>query len=93
MAAFVIVATVVGNTLSYRRRERPWPEVKPVLAVCAIGGFVWFITTVTRTATPGDIATVECPLAVLFAWVLCTHAFDVPGARGTWPTRWPAPPR
>ena len=81
MAGFAIVATVVGNALSYWRRERPWPAVKPILAVCALGGFVWFITTVTRTATPGDISTVESPLAVLFAWVLCTHAFDVPARR------------
>src|ERR1700722_7303491 len=81
MAGFAIVATVRGNTLSYWRRERPWPAVKPILAVCALGGFVWFIATVTRTATPGDIATVEGPLAVLFAWVLCTHAFDVPARR------------
>ena len=79
MAVFAVVATVVGNTLSYWRRERPWPAVKPILAVCALGGFVWFIATVSRTATPGDISTVESPLAVLFAWVLCTHAFDVPG--------------
>ena len=81
MAVFAMVATVVGNVLSYWRRERPWPAVKPILAVCAVGGFVWFITTVTRTATPGDISTVESPLAVLFAWVLCTHAFDVPARR------------
>ena len=81
MAVFAVVATVVGNALSYWRRERPWPLVKPILAVCAIGGFVWFIATVSHTATPGDISTVEGPLAVLFAWVLCTHAFDVPARR------------
>jgi transglutaminase-like putative cysteine protease len=81
MAVFAMVATVTGNALSYWRRERPWPPIKPILAVCAIGGFVWFITTVSRTATPGDISTVEGPLAVLFAWVLCTHAFDVPARR------------
>ncbi len=75
------MATVVGNALSYWRRQRPWPAVKPILAVCAIGGFVWFIATVSHTATPGDISTVEGPLAVLFAWVLCTHAFDVPARR------------
>jgi protein-glutamine gamma-glutamyltransferase len=78
---FVVVATIVGNVLSYWRRERPWPGVKPILAACAIGGFVWFIATVSHKATPGDIATVEAPLAVLFAWVLCTHAFDVPARR------------
>ena len=55
--------------------------VKPILAVCAVGGFVWFIITVTHNATPGDISTVEAPLAVLFAWVLSTHAFDVPARR------------
>ncbi len=80
-SVFAIVATVVGNVLSYRRRERPWPVVKPILAVCAVGGFVWFIARVSHTATPGDISTVEAPLAVLFAWVLCTHAFDVPARR------------
>ena len=78
---FAMVATVVGNYLSYRRRQNPWTAVKPVLAVCAIGGFVWFIVTVSHSATPGDISTVEAPLAVLFAWVLCTHAFDVPARR------------
>jgi protein-glutamine gamma-glutamyltransferase len=81
MTVFVIAATVAGNLLSYWRREHPWPAVKPILAVCAIGGFAWFISTVSRNATPGDIATVEAPLAVLFAWVLCTHAFDVPARR------------
>ena len=81
VAVGAVVATVVGNALSYRSRSRPWPVVKPVLAACAIGGFVWFIATVSHTATPGDISTVEGPLAVLFAWVLCTHAFDVPARR------------
>jgi len=78
---FAVAATVVGNVVAYRRRADPWPGVKPVLAVCAIGGFVWFILTVTHNATPGDISTVEGPLAVLFAWVLSTHAFDVPSRR------------
>jgi hypothetical protein len=78
---FVVAATVIGNVVSYWRREHPWPLVKPILALCAIGGFVWFIAAVSHKATPGDIATVEAPLAVLFAWVLCTHAFDVPARR------------
>jgi transglutaminase-like putative cysteine protease len=81
VALFAVVATIVGNVIAYRRRADPWPGVKPILALCAIGGFVWFILTVTRTATPGDISTVEAPLAVLFAWVLSTHAFDVPSRR------------
>ncbi len=81
VALFAVVATAVGNALSYLRREQPWPAVKPILAVCAVGGFVWFIATVSHNATPGDISTVEGPLAVLFAWVLCTHAFDVPARR------------
>jgi hypothetical protein len=78
---FAIAATVIGNVLAYRLRSSPWPGIKPILALCAVGGFVWFILTVTRTATPGDISTVEGPLAVLFAWVLSTHAFDVPSRR------------
>ena len=81
VSLFAVVATVLGNIASYRRRSNPWPGVKPILALCAVGGFVWFILTVTRTASPGDIATVEAPLAVLFAWVLSTHAFDVPSRR------------
>ncbi len=81
VALFAMAITVVGNALSYWRRERPWKLVKPVLAACAIGGFVWFIITAGHSATPGDVATVEGPLAVLFAWVLCTHAFDVPARR------------
>ncbi|HUY67039.1 MAG TPA: transglutaminaseTgpA domain-containing protein, partial [Acidimicrobiales bacterium] len=81
MALFAMVATVVGNVLSYWRRRQPWPLVKPILAVCAIGGFVWFIVTASHNATPGDISTVEGPLATLFAWVLSTHAFDVPARR------------
>ncbi len=81
VSLFAVVATVVGNIVAYRRRADPWPGVKPVLAVCAVGGFVWFLVTVTHHATPGDIASVEAPLAVLFAWVLSTHAFDVPSRR------------
>ena len=81
VSLFAVVATVLGNIVSYRHRGNPWPGVKPILALCAVGGFVWFILTVTRTASPGDIATVEAPLAVLFAWVLSTHAFDVPSRR------------
>ncbi len=81
VAVFAMVATVVGNLLSYWRRQRPWAAVKPILAVCVIGGFVWFAITVTDTATPGDFSSVEQPLAVLFAWVLATHAFDVPARR------------
>ena len=81
VAGFAVVATVVGNALSYWWRDRPWPLIKPILAVCAVGGFVWFIATVSHNAAPGDISTVESPLAILFAWVLCTHAFDVPARR------------
>jgi hypothetical protein len=81
VALFAVAATVVGNVVAYRHRADPWPGFKPILALCAIGGFVWFILTVTHTATPGDISTVEAPLAVLFAWVLSTHAFDVPSRR------------
>jgi len=81
VSLFAVVAPVVGNVIAYRRRADPWPGVKPVLAVCAVGGFVWFLLTVTHHATPGDIASVEAPLAVLFAWVLSTHAFDVPSRR------------
>jgi protein-glutamine gamma-glutamyltransferase len=81
MCLFTVGATVVGNVVSYRRRADPWPAVKPILAACAVGGFVWFIATVTHDATPGDITTVEGPLAVLFAWVLSTHAFDVPARK------------
>jgi hypothetical protein len=81
VAITTVAITVAGNLFSYWRRERPWVAVKPFLAVCVVGGFVWFIITVTASATPGDLATVEGPLATLFAWVLSTHAFDVPARR------------
>jgi hypothetical protein len=81
MAVFATGATVVGNVLSYRTRSRPWPAVKPVLAAAAVAGFTWFLVTATHSADPGDIATVEQPLATLFAWILATHAFDVPSRR------------
>jgi transglutaminase-like putative cysteine protease len=81
LAMFAIVATISGNAFSYWRRARPWSLVKPILAACVVGGFVWFIVTVTRSATPGDISTVEAPLAALFAWVLSTHSFDVPARK------------
>lgn len=81
VSVIAVVATVVGNVLSYLTRTRPWPGVKPALAVCAIGGFAWFLTTVTHRANAGDVSTVEGPLAVLFAWILSTHAFDVPARR------------
>ncbi len=81
VAGIAAVATVAGNLYSYRRREAPWFGIKPILAVCVIGGFTWFIVTAGHAATPGDIATVEAPLAVLFAWVLTTHAFDVPARK------------
>jgi transglutaminase-like putative cysteine protease len=81
LALFAIAATIIGNGFSYWRRQHPWPLVKPILAACVVGGFVWFIVTVTRSATPGDISTVEAPLAALFAWVLSTHSFDVPARK------------
>ena len=81
VAVGTLVATLAGNVLSYRTRQRPWPVVKPLLAVCVLGGFAWFLLTVNRTATPGDVASVEAPLATLFCWVLATHAFDVPSRR------------
>lgn len=78
---FTIVATLVGNWWSYLRRNHPWGGVKILLAFCAVAGFAWFALTVAHHATPGDISTVEAPLATLFAWVLSTHAFDVPSRK------------
>ena len=49
-----MVATVVGNVLSYRRRARAvarWSS--PSWPSCAIGGFVWFIATVQPRRHPG----------------------------------------
>lgn len=81
VALGAVIATVVGNVLSYRRRERPWVLVKPILAVCVVAGFAWFILSAAHQAAPGNVSTVERPLAFLFAWVLCTHAFDVPARK------------
>ncbi len=80
VAAFTVVATVVGNVLSYRRRttrgRRPSPSSPSAPWPASSGS-----SPPSPNATPGDISTVEGPLAVLFAWVLSTHAFDVPARR------------
>lgn len=79
--AVTIVLTVTGNLWSWRRRARPWVGVKVILALAAVAGFTWFISTALHSANAGNITTIEGPLAVLFAWILSTHSFDVPARR------------
>ncbi len=81
VAAVSITLVVVGNVFSYWRRSRPLPFLKIVLAVCVMAAFFWFFTTVSKVATAGDLGSVEGPLAVLFAVIQVTHAFDVPSRR------------
>jgi transglutaminase-like putative cysteine protease len=76
-----IVLVILGNLFSYVRRARPLGWLKLLLAGAVMAGFVWFFATVTTHATIGDLASVEGPLAVLFAWIQVTHAFDVPSRR------------
>ena len=84
LSPLVTVASVLlvigGMVLSYRTRSRPLPAVKPVLALAAVGAFVWFFHQLTGQAIY-DVSTVEDPLAVLFVWVQVAHAFDVPARR------------
>lgn len=81
MALGSIVAVVVGNVISHRRRNRPLPWLKLLLAVVVVIAFAWFISAVTSRATAGNISSVEGPLALLFVWIQVTHAFDVPSRR------------
>jgi len=76
-----VVLVIVGNALSYRRRNRPVRFLKLVLALAVVLAFVWFFMTVAARASAGDLASVEGPLAVLFTIIQVTHAFDVPSRR------------
>ncbi len=81
LALSCIVLVFVGNAFSYQRRGRPWPMLKVVVAVAVVVAFVWFFATISGAARAGDLASVEGPLAVLFAIIQVTHAFDVPSRR------------
>ncbi len=81
IGAASIVAVVVGNVISHRRRNRPVPWLKLALAVVVVIAFTWFISDVTSKAKAGNISSVEAPLALLFVWIQVTHAFDVPSRR------------
>ncbi len=70
----------VGMVFSYLTRERPQGWVKPTLAIAVVVAFSWFFYRIT-SHTVTDISAVESPLAVLFAWIQVTHAFDVPARR------------
>ena len=59
VSPFTMVATVVGNVVSSSDGPARGRRSSRCSAVCAVGGFVWFIVTVTHDATPGDISTVE----------------------------------
>ena len=89
VSLFAVVATVVGNVVSYRRRADPWPGVKPVLAVCAVGGFVWFIADRhPHTPRPATSPRWRHP------WPCCSPGCSRPTPStcrpgGTWPTRSP----
>jgi protein-glutamine gamma-glutamyltransferase len=81
LALFSGAAVLAGNFFSYRRRERPLPWLKGLLAASALGAFVWFFFAVERLGGAANIGAVEGPLAVLFTWIQVTHAFDVPARR------------
>jgi transglutaminase-like putative cysteine protease len=81
LAAGSIALVVIGNLFSYWRRDTPLPYLKVVLAVVVVGAFVWFFATISSTATAGDLASVERPLAILFTLIQGAHAFDVPSRR------------
>src|SRR5271170_6590727 len=81
ITAISIVPLVVGNVFSYARRNNPFPLLKLLLAVAVVSAFVWFFVTVSKSASAGDLASVEGPLAVLFTLIQAAHAFDVPSRR------------
>ena len=81
---FAVVAIVIvgaGNLFSYRRRRRPLPYVKLLLAAAMLGAFAWFFVTVSADASAGALGSVEGPLAALFTVMQAAHAFDVPSRR------------
>jgi len=81
LAVGSIVLVVVGNLFSYWRRNHPLPFLKVALAAVVVGSFVWFFSTISSTATAGDLSSVERPLAILFTLIQAAHAFDVPSRR------------
>jgi len=87
-----IALVVIGNVFSYLRRNNPFPFLKVVLALAVVISFLWFFATIAKTASAGDLASVEGPLAILFTIIQATHAFDVPSRRDLG-SPWPARPR
>jgi transglutaminase-like putative cysteine protease len=81
LAGGAIAVVAIGNLFSYRRRGRPTPYLKLVLAAAVIGAFLWFFFSIREAAAAGGLASVEGPLAVLFTLVQAVHAFDVPSRR------------
>ncbi|HXR54431.1 MAG TPA: transglutaminaseTgpA domain-containing protein, partial [Acidimicrobiales bacterium] len=81
VAAVSIVALIAGNLFSYRRRARPLPWLKVVLAVVAVLAFWRFFFAISGTEGVTNLGAVEGPLAVLFTWIQVTHSFDVPSRR------------
>ncbi len=80
-AGVAIVALGAGSVFSYRRRSRPMPWLKLVLAVVAVVAFWWFFFQISKANGVTNLGAVEGPLAVLFTWIQVTHAFDVPSRR------------
>ena len=70
-----------GNLFSYRRRARPLPWLKLVLAVVAVFAFWRFFFAISAANGVTNLGAVEGPLAVLFTWIQVTHAFDVPSRK------------
>jgi protein-glutamine gamma-glutamyltransferase len=81
VATVSIVAIVVGNVFSYRRRTRPLPALKIVLAIVAVLAFWRFFFAISAAHGVTNLGAVEGPLAVLFTWIQVTHSFDVPSRR------------
>jgi transglutaminase-like putative cysteine protease len=81
VAACSIAAVVAGNVFSYRRRARPLPWLKVVLAVVAVVAFWRFYFAISGGQGVTNLGAVEGPLAVLFTWIQVTHSFDVPSRR------------
>jgi transglutaminase-like putative cysteine protease len=81
LAAGSIAAVVAGNVFSYRRRTRPLPWLKVVLAVVAVVAFWRFYVAIAGARGVTNLGAVEGPLALLFTWIQVTHSFDVPSRR------------
>lgn len=79
LVAAVVVGLPAAFAFSAATRHRSGMVLKAGLAVGVVVAFVSFVRHLL--GDPGNLGTVQAPLAQLFLWVQLLHAFDVPARR------------